>query len=188
MFKTGILLKEISYLMNPEFATAEELSKNARSFDFKNMRVIKFNSDLLNNFDLHLIIPRPIMGDKVVKLDSTLLSYDVEETQKFKKLILAKRARLPSSNFRLIDDLDAEPVYGTRNARAVLYFRDIEFSQDDIDYILTLGISILCGFITLAEAIQSIQGLIQNTCEVSIKVQPRTFVIITIEPPLFNML
>lgn len=173
-------------LFRDSFAFGDELSLPVSVSEISDLKMILFFQDLLSNFDLKLIVPKFIGSDKIVDFDSSLLGYDKDEVKKFKKLVLKRLARLPSSNFIKIDSSASEPIYGTYNLRAILYFREINFSKDQIDYILTLGISILCNFITKSEALVSIYNMISGTFEVSIRVKSRTYVIISIEPPLFR--
>lgn len=169
------------------FATAESLKEEVINIDWDSMSMILTNQDFLASLNPVFIIPRTARKDIEFVLDISMASgLDLDYVKVIRDKVLSKKARLLSSNFKQFQIESAILTFGTLNGRVLLQYCEFSLTRTQIDRILTLGLSYLCGFISYAETMVELQGMVSRTTEVTIIPKERTFVIIKMMPPVFT--
>lgn len=159
------------------------------NLNVESMRMVKYTSELFESLDLN-IISNHILGEKIT-LFSENLSYNERAKRKFKHLVIHRKGYLENiSNYFFVDRKyvsDDSYVVTLRNTRVLLYWRGFDLEEHNVKRILTLGFCFLTGNLSTAELYYYISILFpKGSFEVNIKYKSNTFVLITIEKPLFS--
>jgi hypothetical protein len=181
------VLKRVNEINLDEFSTFVDLGKQNLDFDTSKMKLIKFTSDFLLNLDLNLVYKKKLVKTQSkIKFDETL-GYDEDSLNKFRQLLLYQEAYF-SSDLNVFKPLSEHFAAATNNARVMILWRDINLTEENIKRILTLGISLLCNFISKAEFLVAIRNIksIVSTVEVHLEYKERRYIIIKIRSPIFN--
>lgn len=156
--------------------------------DIDKIGLVKFTSDLVYGLKLYVQI-KNIIRTRIVAFDKDV-TYNENEGLNFRKSIVENRGFIyPDENyFNLKENLVSKGTKVTTliNTRVILFWREIELSENTVKRILSLGLLFLIKKISYAELFFEINNLLPNgRFNVSIKSVDNSYVLIGIELPIF---
>jgi hypothetical protein len=161
-----------------------------RNFNLDEVRLAKFSSELIDTLTLSLRVERLLGINSLVYFDETV-SYDKNEKTRFKNLVLKRSGYLENEDnyIAISEDLMSANSKATtlRNSRVTLLWRGFDLNDVNVKRIISLGLTFLLEGITKAELIFEIKKLIpKGIFEVSVKNRLNTYVLISVEAPVFS--
>jgi hypothetical protein len=168
---------------------ANDLSPE-HDFDLNKVKLAKFSSDIVETLNLDLNVKKNFGVRKLVHFDETI-SYNEVESNKFFNLLLKKGGYLnEENNYLVINEKELSEnskATSLRNTRVILLWRGLDLEEVNVKRILSLGLAFLLEGITKAELYFEIRNLIpKGTYEVSVKHKLKTYVLISVEAPVFS--
>lgn len=169
--------------------TLTSSSVSGFNFDLDSMKVAEYTSDLLDLIDL-TIRKSGMLDYKLIVFDKRL-AYDEKERKKFYDIITKKDGYLDNNKnyFELPKEIlqVGSNAMCIRNSRVLLRWRNIQLTDVQKRRILSLGFAYLLGIISQADLIFWIRETIPlNIHEVNVRYKTNTFVLISIEEPIFR--